>query len=197
MNSQLLITLEILLVIVAPLLLLYLRASCSLRVSVLCLLTLPILWYFCYSPLHEMSHVAGTYLAGSTVTYYKLIPSLWLGEFGRAWVTSEGLKHNWQLLTSTSFPYILDILSLIVGILILKQSLSKRPFVIGFLFMLLCLRPAFDFVCEPIDFLLGGRGDIYCVELIIGPFFPWLFILFGIGLSTFSILIVLKRFVGF
>ncbi|HLE33026.1 MAG TPA: hypothetical protein VJB38_10485, partial [Bacteroidota bacterium] len=66
MNSAL-ITVEILLVVVTPLLFLYLKGSWPLRVIVPCLLTIPLLWYFTYAPLHELSHAAGTYFVGGKV----------------------------------------------------------------------------------------------------------------------------------
>ena len=72
-----LVTVEITLVIVAPLLFLYLRSSWPLRVIIPCLLSIPLLWYLTYSPLHELSHVVGTYLVGGTVTSIKLIPRFW------------------------------------------------------------------------------------------------------------------------
>jgi hypothetical protein len=197
MNNGLLITFEILLVVVTPLIILYLKSSWPLRTATLCIVSIPILWYFVYSLLHELSHIAGTYLVGGTVIYYKLIPSFWLGEFGRAWITPDGLKDSWQQLTMTASPYILDIVSIVAGIFILRRNFSKNPFIIGFVFMLLFLRPAFDFVCEPIAFLSGDRGDLYHIANKIGYFATWSLILFSMGLSLISIIIILKRFVGF
>ena len=188
---------EILLVIVAPLLFLYLRGTWPLRAIIPCLLSIPVFWYLAYAPLHELSHVAGTYLVGGKVTYIKLIPSFWLGEFARAWITSVGIKHDWQLFITTVSPYALDILSVIVGVIILKRGFSKNPFVVGLVFMLLCLRPAFDFVCESIALLSGNRGDLYFIEKTIGSFMTWLFISLSLGLSLFSIVTILKRHIGF
>jgi hypothetical protein len=197
MNNELLITLEILLVIVSPLIILYLKGSWLLRTAVPCLVSIPILWYFVYSPLHELSHVVGTYLVGGRVTYVKWIPRFWLGEFGRAWITPDGLEESWQQLFMTASPYILDIVSVVAGIFILRRNFSKNSFLVGFVFMLLCLRPTFDFVCESIAFLSGNMGDIYHIASKIGSFITWSLLLFSIGLSFISIVIILKRFVGF
>jgi len=197
MNNGLLVTFEILLVVVTPLIILYLKGSWPLRTATPCLVSIPILWYFVYSPLHELSHIAGTYLVGGTVIYYKLIPRFWLSELGRAWITPEGLKESWQQLIMTASPYILDIVSIVAGMFILRRNFSKNPFVIGFVFMLLFLRPTFDFVCEPIAFLSGDMGDIYHITSKIGNFVTWSLILFSVGLSLISIIIVLKRFVRF
>jgi hypothetical protein len=197
MNKELLITLEILLVIVTPLLFLYLKGNWPLRTIIPCLLSIPVLWYLTYALLHELSHVAGTYLVGANVVDYKLIPRFWLGEFGRAWITPVGITHSWQQLISTTSPYILDVLCIVVGMFVLRRNLSKNAFVVGLVFMLLCLRPGFDFVCEPIAFLTGDRGDFYTVQAIIGSNLTWLFIFSSLGLSLLSVLRILKRFVGF
>jgi hypothetical protein len=197
MNKELLITLEILLVIVTPLLFLYLRGSWPLRTIIPCLLSIPVLWYLTYALLHELSHVAGTYLVGAKVVDYKLIPRFWLGEFGHAWITPDGITHSWQQLISTTSPYILDVLCIVVGMFVLRRTFTKNPFVVGLVFMLLCLRPGFDFVCEPIAFLAGDRGDFYTAQAIIGSNVTWLFIFSSLGLSLLSVLRILKRFVGF
>jgi hypothetical protein len=194
MNYHVLITLEILVVVVSPLISLYLKRGWPLRETVACVVSIPILWYPTYAPLHELSHIAGTYLVGGTVVDYKLIPRFWLGEVGRAWINPEGVTQPWQQLTMTSFPYILDVICIVAGLLSLRRNFSKNPFLIGLVFMLLCLRPAFDFVCESIAFLGGDRGDFYAIQGIIGSAFTWLFILFSLALALYSILTILMRF---
>jgi len=52
---------EILLFLVIPLLVLYLKGNWPLRKVIPCLVVIPILWYFTYAPLHELSHAAGVY----------------------------------------------------------------------------------------------------------------------------------------
>jgi len=192
MNTELLATFECLLTIVVPLLLLYLRGRWPLRVTVLCMLALPVLWYLTYSPLHELSHVVGTYIVGGKVTYVKLIPRFWAGEFSRAWVTTEGIEQSWQQLVSTGFPYLLDVGSAVVGYYVLWGRLLSKPLVVGATFMLLCLRPTFDLVCETIAFHLGGKGDIYHIANIIGAPALWALAVAAIGLCCLSIAGVLR-----
>jgi hypothetical protein len=196
MQNYLLITREILLVVVMPLLVLYLKGNWPLRGVIPPLVVIPILWYFTYAPLHELSHVAGLYLVGGKVIDYRLIPRFWLGEFGRAWITPSGITQGWQQLTVSAFPYMLDIVCF-VTIFVFRRGSCRNPFVIGLAFMLLCLRPAFDFVCEPIAFLSGDRGDFYAIQQIVGPVAIWSFILISIGLAVYSILSTLSRFVSF
>lgn len=197
MNKELLITLEILLVIVAPLLFLYLRGNWPLRTIIPCLLSIPVLWYLTYALLHELGHVAGTYLVGGKVVDFKLVPRFWLGEFGGAWIKPDGITQSWQQMVTTGSPYILDLVCIVSGMFILRRDFSKNPFVVGLVFMLLCLRPAFDFVCEPIAFLSGDRGDFDAIQRIIGSSLTWLFICFSLGLSLLSVLATLRRFVRF
>ena len=197
MTDHVLITLEILVTVVSPLIFLYRKGSWPLRATVPCLVSIPILWYPLYAPLHELSHIAATYLVGGTVLEYKLIPRFWIGEVGRAWIQTEGVSKGWQQMVTTSAPYAIDVLCLIAGLVVLRRTFSQRPFLIGFVFMLLCLRPAFDFVCESIGLLGGDHGDFYAIQGIIGSTLTWSLIVFSLALSLFSIMTVLRRFIGF
>jgi len=197
MQSYLLYTFEILLVVVMPLLILYLKGNWPLRKIIPPLVVIPILWYFTYAPLHELSHAAGIYLVGGNVIEYRLIPRFWLGEFARAWVIPSGITQSWQQLTMTAFPYMLDIVCFVVALFVFRRGSSRNPFLIGLAFMLLCLRPAIDFVFEPIGLLSGDRGDLYALQQIVGPFAIWSFILISIGLAVYSISSTLGRLVSF
>jgi hypothetical protein len=190
---MLLVTFEILVVIVTPLLILYLTGSWPLRVVVPCLVVIPVIWYLTYAPIHELSHVLGAYLAGGTVTEIKLIPSFWRGEFGRAWITPHGLPAPWQQFMMTSAPYVLDGLSVAVGFFALPRRLLNRPFILGVVFMLLCLRPAFDLVCESVAFALGGRGDLYHLALATGSPAVWAGLAILLGFALFTIARVLMN----
>jgi hypothetical protein len=188
-DSLLLVTLETLVVIVAPLLTLYLTGRWPLRIIIPCLVAIPVLWYLTYSPIHELSHVLGAYLVGGSVTQIKLIPSFWKGEFARAWITPQGLRAPWQQHVMTSSPYVLDGLSVAVGFFALyRKRVIRRPFALGVAFMLLCLRPAFDLLCETVAFGLGARGDLYHIALGTGYPVVWssMAILFGFSLFTIA-----------
>lgn len=197
MQNYLLITCEILLVVVIPLLVLYLKGNWPLSKVIPPLVIIPVLWYFTYAPLHELSHAASIYLVGGKVIEYKLIPRFWLGEFGGAWVTPSGITQSWQQLTMSAFPYMLDIVCFVVAIFVFRRGSSGNPFFIGLAFMLLCLRPAIDFVFESIGLLSGFRGDLYNIQQIVGPFAIWSFILISIGLAVYSISSILSHEVNF
>ena len=197
MQNYLLTTCEILLVVVMPLLVLYLKGNWPLRKVIPALVIIPVLWYLTYAPLHELSHAAGAYLVGGKVIEYKLIPSFWMGEFGGAWITPSGITQSWQSLIMSAFPYLLDIVCFVVAILVFRRVFSRNPFFIGLAVMLLCLRPASDFVFEPIGLLSGYRGDFYNMQRIVGPFAVWSFILIAIGLAVYSISTTLSHFASF
>ncbi len=194
---MLVVTLEILAVIVAPLLILYMAGPWPLRVTIPCLLAIPVVWYLTYAPIHELSHVLGTYLVGGTVTEVKLIPSFWRGEFGRAWITPQGLGARWQQLAVTGAPYVLDGLSLVVGFLALRGGRLRRPFALGTALMLLCLRPAFDVTCETVAFALGGRGDLYHLAQATGYPAVWSSMLLLAGFSVLAVArVIMSRCAG-
>jgi hypothetical protein len=195
MNTELQATIECLLTIVLPLIILYLRGNWPLRVMVICLVTVPILWYLTYAPLHELSHVAGAYLAGGSVTFIKLIPRFWEGEFARAWITTAGIDRPWQHLICTGFPYILDVVSAAIGYGFLRGRTHIGPFIMGLAFMLLCLRGAFDILCEIVGYALGGMGDIYHIALILGPSMTWILALLGLGVCVAATVGVLRSHV--
>ena len=92
----------------------------------------------------------------------------------------------------TSPPYLLDGLSVAVGFFALSRRRLIRPFALGVAFMLLCLRPAFDVVCETVGFALGARGDLYDIALATGYPVVWLSmaILFGFSLLTIASVLV-------
>jgi hypothetical protein len=190
-------TLEILLTIAIPLIILYLRGKWPLKIIGICLLVIPILWYLTYAPLHELSHILGTYLAGGKVVNSKLIPQFWMGEFAGAWITPVGLSRPWQNVTMLSAPYLLDLASIIAGAVVLRRRPSTNAFWVGFIFMLLCLRPTFDLTCETISFYNGFRGDLYYIQQIVGSVILSPFLVLSLGLSLLVIYASLKRSVGF
>jgi hypothetical protein len=197
MGGQLLITAEILLAVVSPLLILYLKSKWPLRATIPCLVVLPLVWYLTYALLHELAHVAGTLLAGGTVVDYRLIPPFWRGEFGRAWITTDGLSQVWQQMLSTTFPYLMNIICIVVGVLVLKRGISRNPFLVGLVFMLLVLRPAFDFLSELTGFLSPQKGDYHAICEVIGTRLVWVYIIGSLALSLVSVVVILRRFIEF
>jgi hypothetical protein len=195
--NTLLTTFQILLTIVTPLLVLYLRGRWPQRIMTACLCGIAVLWYLTYAPIHELSHALGTVLVGGKVVDIKLIPSFWEGTFAVAWVRSVGLDQSWQQLVSTGAPYVIDVACVIVSFAVLRRHLSRSALVVGLLFMLLCLRPTFDLVCETVGFVGGFHGDLWHMQLIIGSAALWSFLLVALALCLLSVLVILRRYGGF
>ena len=195
--NHLLITSEILLTVVAPLLVLYLKGNWKHQTMIVCMCAIPVLWYFVYAPIHELSHLLGAYLVGGDVTEVKLIPRFWAGEVAGAWIRLEGVTNKWSQFLFTGAPYVLDVVSVAIGYVVLHRTLSQHGFLIGFLFMLLCLRPAFDLLCETVSFATGFRGDLFHLALTAGNVVTWTFLALAIMFSIAVIVLVLRRFRGF
>jgi len=117
-----------------------------------------------------------------------------LGQVARAEVTSEGIVNSWQQSISTGFPYILDIVSVAAALWLAKKRFPKTAFLAGLTFMLLCIRPLFDLVCETVGFLLGEKGDLYFMNQILGRMPMWVCLVFSIGLALLSISAVLRQY---
>ena len=192
---MLLTTSEILLVIVTPVLVLYLRGQWPLRIVIACLCAIPVVWYLTYAPIHELSHALGAILVGGRVVDIKLIPSFWEGTFAVAWVNTEGLGGSWPVMTGA--PYVLDVACVVVGLVVLWRRPSRSSLVVGLLFMLLCLRPTFDLVCETVGFVGGFHGDLWHLELAIGSAALWSFLLVALALCLLSVVVILRRYGGF
>jgi len=196
-TAMLLTIIEIILTIVAPLIALYLRGQWRLGTVTACLCGIAVVWYLTYAPIHELSHALGTTLVGGRIVDVKLIPSFWEGTFAVAWVTSVGLDQSWQQLVMLGAPYVIDVACVIVSLVVLRRRLSRNALVVGLLLMLLCLRPAFDLVCETVGFAGGFKGDLWHMQLIVGSAALWSFLLVALALCLLSVVVILRRYDGF
>jgi hypothetical protein len=192
---MLLITLEILLTIVTPLLVLYLRGRWPLRTVTACLFGIAAVWYLTYAPIHEPSHALGAILVGGQLVDIKLIPSFWEGELGGAWVRTVGLGPSWPVMTAA--PYVLDVALVVTSLVVLRRRLSGNALVVGLLVMLMCLRPTFDLVAETVAFLGGARADLWHLQQVIGSAALGSFLAVSLALCVLSVGVLLRRYGGF
>jgi hypothetical protein len=161
---------EILLIIVVPLIIFYLRSDWKQREITLNLIILPLIWYLFYAPIHELSHILGAILVGKEITDYRLFAHFWEGSFGFAYVEVRGgLATDIKSLIILVAPYILDVISFIAGYLILTKIRIENSFLLGLIFLFFCLRPLYDLIDNYIG-IIYSHSDLVMVSEIIGSF---------------------------
>ena len=187
------VLLEIIVTVVVPLLVLYHKSGWPLRHRTTSLILVPLLWYVVYAPIHELSHLLAAYLVGGTVADVRLIPPFWRGEVAGAWISPVGITEGPRLALMSSAPYVLDLVSSAIGLLILKRPYVRGAFLAGFAFMVLCLRPLFDLVCESISFLSGFHGDLYHIGIHAGTATMATLVLASLTMATSAAILVPAR----
>lgn len=144
--------------ILLPLVLLYTRSHWPRRLWIPSAVVLPLLWFGTYGALHELSHLAGLILIGDRILEHHVIPRFWEGEFTVGWVQTQAPgAATWRYLLPGYSPYIRDIFFLSIGLLTLKAKRIRNPFLLGLVFVLLCLSPLFDIVDNYFNGYLVGR----------------------------------------
>ena len=97
----------------------------------------------------------------------------------------------------TGAPSVIDVAFVVASLVVLRRRISRNALVVGLLFMLLCLRPTFDLVCETVGFVGGFKGDLWQMELIIGSAALWSFLLVSLALCLLSVVVIVRRYDGF
>ena len=123
-----------------------------------------VVWYLTMVIIHEGSHYLGGILAGEQFTEVRLIPQFWKGDFV-AYVNTQNMSQA-QTAISVPAPYILDLFSFLIGVLLLRAINKKRVFFSALLLTLFCLRPLFDILSNYTGFVVWNSGDFkYLADL--------------------------------
>jgi hypothetical protein len=178
---------EICVLVVNPLIVFYLHNNWPRKIVIINIVVLVIVWFVTLPLFHELSHVIGVYAIGSKPTVYQLIPKFWEGDFTTAFVGSEPVN-DWRGPIPGLFPYIKDILLLIIGFILLKGKKVNHAFWAGFIYAFFCLGSMFDILNNYFQKLLGylPGNDFYGVTLGWGD--AWSNII-GIVFSIFAVCI--------
>ena len=185
---------EILVLIVFPLLVLYLRSNWTKKEIYVNVIVLPLIWYLFYAPIHELSHILGCIIVGSEITDYRLFAHFWEGSFGFAYVEVQGgLDVNMNSLIILISPYILDFISIIIGYYILTRYKIKNSFLLGLTFLIFCLRPLYDIVDNYIG-LFYNNGDLVLTSKIIGEHITYSYGIISITISIIAIILLLHKY---
>ncbi len=186
---QRLATIEIFGLVFCPMIIFYLRNNWTPVKWIINIVLISIITIFSYAFIHESSHVIGAYIIGSKPIETHLIPNFWKGEFTTAWIRSEPVNNILIGVIPGLFPYIKDIIFLIIGLVIFKKRRINNSFLAGFVYVFFCLVPLFDIVNNYLIKLIIGRvegNDFYGVTLGWGD--VWSNII-GMTFSIFAIFI--------
>ncbi len=185
---------EILLIIVLPLLILYLRSNWNNKEVYFNVTLLPLIWYLFYAPIHELSHILGSLIVGAEITDYRLFAHFWEWSFGFAFVEfNEGLTTNISSLIILIFPYLLDLSAIIIGYFILTKYKIKNSFLFGLAFLFLCLRPLYDLIDNYIG-IYYNHSDLVLTTEIVGNTPTYLFGLISISIGTSALIRILIKY---
>ena len=180
--------------VVLPLLVLYLRSNWPLKEINVNVIILPMIWYVFYAPLHELGHILGCFIVGLEIKDYQLFAHFWEGNFGFAFVDiQEGYDENWNSYVILILPYMLDLISIVIGYYLLSKYKIKNSFLFGLVFLLFNIRPLYDLVDNFIGYYLN-HSDFVLASRIVGSLVIFTFVIISIIIGIALILLLLKRY---
>ncbi len=184
---------EILIIIILPLLVIYLRSHWQRIEIYINVILLPLIWYLFYAPIHELSHMVGCVIVGADITNYRLFAHFWEGSFGFAYVAVKGgLGLNMSSLIILISPYIFDFIFIIMGYIVLTKYKIKNSFLFGLTFLIFCLRPLYDIVDNYIG-IFYNHSDLVLASQIIGKMITYTYGVITTILALTVILILLFK----
>jgi len=185
---------EILVLVVLPLLVFYLRSSWPKKEVNINVIILPLIWYVFYAPLHELGHILGCFIVGAEIKDYQLFAHFWEGSFGFAYVDVQGgLDVNMNSLIILISPYILDFISIIIGYYILTRYKIKNSFLLGLTFLIFCLRPLYDIVDNYIG-IFYNHSDLVLTSKIVGEYITYSYGIISVTISLIAIILLLNKY---
>jgi hypothetical protein len=185
---------EILILVVLPLLFLYLRSNWPQKVINVNVIILPLIWYLFYAPLHELGHIVGCFIVGLEIKDYQLFAHFWEGNFGFAFVDiKDGYGENMNSFVILILPYMLDLISIVIGYYLLSRYKIINSFLFGLVFLLFNIRPLYDLVDNFIGYYLN-HSDFVLASRIAGSLVIFTFVIISIIIGIMFILLLLKRY---
>ena len=188
MNTYLITTIEIALLLVLPLIWFYKQSNWSAKSYIYLIPILYLVWYFTYGLLHELAHLAGVLACGKQVIDYQLIPHFWDGDYGSGFVNYE-FKGEYKDFFIVSLPYIRDVFFVTLGYFLIKRKVTSNIFLVGIILILLVFSPLFDITNNYIGFVMGYRNDFNALRVSSNAFVSNLV---GISFMLFSVFISIK-----
>jgi len=167
--EQLIVSVELALIIVFPLILFYKQMKKSNGKIFLYVGLLYLIWFFTYALLHELCHVCGSLLTGSEIVEHRLVPHYWEGDYKNAYVKSL-FTNSLQGFISPFSPYFRDLVFLGIGYFLLWNRKITGTFGDGLLIVLFVLSPIYDVFNNYFGFVLGARNDFNAMNKVAGYF---------------------------
>ena len=150
--------LEVALLMVLPLILFYRREDLSKRQQIKGIAALYAIWFLSYAALHEAFHLLGSWITGTRIAGYQLIPPFWKGNFSTAFVDSR-FANATQAVVSVLMPYARDIVLLLLSLWLVRRKPIGSHFLRGLILVLCSLSPLFDIINNYSGYVLQARGD--------------------------------------
>jgi hypothetical protein len=167
--ENVIVTIELALLIVLPLVIFYQIISKSLKSYIFYVVILYLIWFATYSLLHELCHMFGSWITGAKIKDYQLIPRFWKGDYKNGYVDSV-FENGFQSFISPISPYFRDLIFLFIGYIVLKRKKITNTFLTGLILILFVLSPLFDVFNNYFAFVLGAKSDFNAIKGTIGYF---------------------------
>jgi hypothetical protein len=192
--NPLLKIIEILVLIVLPLLIVYLRSSWTNKEIYFNVIILPLIWYLFYAPIHELGHMLGCIIVGADITDYSLFAHFWEGSFGFAYVDVKGgLDVNMNSFIILILPYVLDLISILIGYFLLTKYKIKNSFLFGLVFLIFSVRPLYDLVDNFIGYFFN-HSDFVLASQIVGNLIIFTFVIVSVIIGITLIILLLNKY---
>ena len=133
----------------------------------------------------------GSWIMGTKISNFQLIPPYWKGDFRTAYVNSL-FENKTQALVSVIMPYLRDIVFSIIGFWLLKRKRINNNFLIGLILILFILSPLFDIINNYSGFVFESSGDFNELTKSVGVVYANLI---GLLFTLIAIFITVRIFV--
>lgn len=184
----------ILLLVVLPILLFYLRSNWPKKNVIIYVIILPLIWYVLYAPLHELGHILGCFIVGEEIKDFQIFAHFWEGNYGFAFVEIKGgYGENMNSFVILILPYILDLISIVVGYYFLSRYKIKNSFLIALVFVLFNIRSLYDLADNFIGYYFK-HSDFVLASRIVGHSVIFTFVIISIIFGISSILLLLEKY---
>ena len=185
---------EIIVLIIIPLLVLYLRSTWANKEIYVNVIVLPLIWYLFYAPIHELGHMLGCIVVGADITDYRLFAHFWEGSFGFAYVDVKGgLDVNMNSFIILILPYVLDLISILIGYFLLTKYKIKNSFLFGLVFLIFSVRPLYDLVDNFIGYFFN-HSDFVLASQIVGNLIIFTFVIVSVIIGITLIILLLNKY---